>query len=112
MKAHGARSRAAGGEAWRSSCATRVGGCGGHESGLYVTASRNGLTLQHYSGNSASQEFYGLGDTQNDTGNSNHGLQWLSAATGGVIDINRGNVSLDELSRSSNDGGTYLHWVQ
>jgi hypothetical protein len=86
---------------------------GGHESGLYVTASRNGLTLQRYSRNSASQEFYGLGDTQNDTGNSNHGLQWLSAATGGVIDIsNHGNVSLDGLSSSSNDNGTYRHWVQ
>jgi hypothetical protein len=86
---------------------------GGHESGLYVTASRNGLTLQHHSRNSASQEFYGLGDTQNDTGNTNGGLQWLSAATGGVIDIsNHGNVSLEELSRSSNDRGTYLHWVQ
>ena len=38
---------------------------------------------------------------------------WLSAANGGVIDIsNHGNVSLDGLSGSSNDHGTYLHWVQ
>jgi hypothetical protein len=86
---------------------------GAHESGLCVTASRSSLTLQRCSRNSASQEFYGLGDTQNDTGNSNGGLQWLNAATGGVIDIsNRGNVSLEGLSRASNDRGTYLHWVQ
>ena len=84
-----------------------------HRSGLCVTASRSSLTLQRCSRNSASQEFYGLGDTQNDTGNSNHGLQWLSASTGGVIDIShRGNVSLEELSRASNDSGTYLHWQQ
>jgi hypothetical protein len=86
---------------------------GAHESGLCVTASRSSLTLQRCSRNSASQEFYGLGDTQNDTGNTNGGLQWLNAATGGVIDIsNHGNVSLEELSRSSTDHGTYLHWVQ
>ena len=86
---------------------------GAHESGLCVTASRSSLTLQRCSRNSASQEFYGLGDTQNDTGNSNGGLQWLNAATGGVIDISsHGNVSLEELSRSSTDHGTYLHWVQ
>jgi hypothetical protein len=86
---------------------------GAHRSGLCVTASRSSLTLQRCSNNSASQEFYGLGDTQNDTGNTNGGLQWLNAATGGVIDIsNHGNVSLEELSRSSNDRGTYLHWVQ
>jgi hypothetical protein len=84
-----------------------------HRSGLCVTASRSSLTLQRCSRNSASQEFYGLGDTQDDTGNSNHGLQWLSASTGGVIDIgHRGNVSLEELSRASNDSGTYLHWQQ
>jgi hypothetical protein len=86
---------------------------GARRSGLCVTSSRSGLTLQHCSNNSASQEFYGVGDTQNDTGNSNGGLQWLNAATGGVIDIsNRGYVTQDGLSSSSTDRGTYLHWVQ
>ena len=84
-----------------------------HRSGLCITSSRRGLTLQRCSNHSASQEFYGVGDTQNDTGNSNGGLQWLNAATGGVIDIsNHGYVTQDGLSSSSHDSGTYLHWVQ
>ena len=81
-------------------------------SGLCITSSRRGLTLQDCDG-SASQEFYGVGNTQDDTNNSNGGLQWLNAATGGVIDIsNHGSVTQDGLSSSSHDNGTYLHWVQ
>lgn len=84
---------------------------GGVESGLYVTASWGGLTLQRHSRDSASQEFYGIGDTQNDTSGGNGGLQWLSASTGKVIVINGGRVSLDSLAGSSYGSGTYLHWV-
>jgi hypothetical protein len=80
-------------------------------SGLCVTSSRRGLTLQDCNG-SASQEFYGIGDTQNDTNNSNGGLQWLNAATGGVIDISKQGVTQDSLASSSKTKGTYLHWVQ
>jgi hypothetical protein len=81
-------------------------------SGLCITSSRRGLTLQDCN-DSASQEFYGIGDTQNDTGNGNGGLQWVNAATGGVIDIsNHGYVTQESLSSSSHDKGTYLHWVQ
>ncbi len=80
-------------------------------SGLCVTSSRRGLTLQDCN-DSASQEFYGVGDTQNDTANSNGGLQWVNAATGGVIDISKQNVTQASLSSSSHDKGTYLHWVQ
>jgi hypothetical protein len=80
-------------------------------SGLCITSSRRGLTLQDCN-DSASQEFYGVGDTQNDTGNSNGGLQWVNAATGGVIDISKQSVTQDGLSSSSHDKGTYLHWVQ
>ena len=47
------------------------------------------------------------------TGNSNGGLQWVNAATGGVIDIsNHGYVTQDGLASSSHDSGTYLHRVQ
>jgi hypothetical protein len=82
-----------------------------NRSGLCITSSRRGLILQNCNG-SASQEFYGVGDTQNDTSNSNHGLQWLNAATGGVIDISSRSVTQDSLSNSSKTKGTYLHWVQ
>jgi hypothetical protein len=76
-------------------------------SSLCMTSSRRGLTLQDCNG-SADQEFYGIGDTQNDTG----GLQWVNASTGGVIDITKQGVTQDSLSSSSNTHGTYLHWVQ
>jgi hypothetical protein len=80
-------------------------------SGLCITSSRRGLTLQNCNG-SASQEFYGIGDTQADTSNSNGGLQWVNASTGGVIDIGKKSVTQDSLSSSSKTKGTYLHWVQ
>jgi len=77
-------------------------------SGLCVsqTSRYANLTLRYCNGG-ASQEFYALGDTQNDTA----GLQWINAATGQVIDINKGTVTMDELSSSSTDKDTYLHWV-
>jgi hypothetical protein len=84
-------------------------------SGLCITQTSawGGLTLQRCGGRyTADQEFYGLGDTQNDTGNSNGGLQWLNAATGRVIDITKRGVTMDGLASSSNNSGTYLHWVQ
>jgi hypothetical protein len=84
-------------------------------SGLCITETSTwgGLTLQRCGGrHTADQEFYGLGDTQNDTGNSNHGLQWLNATTGHVIDITKHSVTTKELSSSSYTNGTYLHWVQ
>jgi hypothetical protein len=82
------------------------------ESGLCITqtSSRSGLTLQRCDKRSANQEFYGLGDTQNDPGNSNGGLQWLNAATGGVINISKWGVSMSGLAGSSGDAGTYLNW--
>ncbi len=85
---------------------------GGRRSGLCVTqtSAYASLTLAHCDGG-ASQEFYGIGDTQNDTGNSNHGLQWLNAATGRVIVIGNGHVSTDSLASSSHDAGSYLHYV-
>jgi hypothetical protein len=85
----------------------------GQRSHLCITQTSQwaGLTLR-YCDNSADQEFYGLGDTQNDTGNGNGGIQWLNADTGRVIDINRSKVTTDGLSSSSHDNGTYLHWVQ
>lgn len=84
---------------------------GGKTSGLCISGGRNGLTLAHCSNHSASQEFYGLGDTQNDPGNSNGGLQWLNAGTGRVIDISsKGNVTLVGLSGSSTNSATYLNW--
>ena len=82
-----------------------------NRSGLCLTSSRRGLTLQDCDG-SASQEFYGVGDTQDDTGNTNGGLQWVNAATGGVIDITKQSVTQEGLSSSSRDKGTYLHFVQ
>lgn len=86
---------------------------GAVRSHLCVTAGWGGLTLQRCDNHSASQEFYGVGNTQDDTAGSNGGLQWLSASTGKVIDIsNRGSVRLVGLSSSSHDSGTYLHWVQ
>ena len=84
-------------------------------SGLCITekSAWGGLTLQNCGGRyAADQEFYGLGDTQNDTGNTNGGLQWLNAATGHVIDITKHSVTTKELSSSSYTSGTYLHWVQ
>ncbi len=80
-------------------------------SGLCITSSRRGLTLQDCDGR-ANQEFYGVGNTQDDTNNANGGLQWVNAATGGVIDITKQGVTQEGLPSSSYTHGTYLHWVQ
>ena len=85
---------------------------GGRRSGQCVTQAwaNAGLTLTRCNGG-ASQEFYGVGDTQNDTGNDNHGIQWANAATGKVIVIGKGQVSTAPLANSSNTAGSYLHYV-
>jgi hypothetical protein len=69
-----------------------------------------GLTLARCNGG-ANQEFYGIGDTQDDTGNSNGGIQFVNAATGRVIVIGKGQVSTAPLANSSNTSGSYLHYV-
>jgi hypothetical protein len=83
-------------------------------SGLCVTqpSARSGLRLRSCGTADASQEFYGIGDTQDDTGNSNGGLQWVNAATGDVISITKQGITLEPLTSSSKDKSSYLHWVQ
>jgi hypothetical protein len=85
---------------------------GGKKSHECVTQQRANaeLTLAPCHGG-ADQEFYGIGATQDDTGNSNQGIQFVNAATGQVIVIGKSQVSTAPLANSSNTTGSYLHYV-
>jgi hypothetical protein len=69
-----------------------------------------GLMLQRCNG-STSQEFYGLGDTQNDQDNANGGIQWLNAATGQVAAVTGTNVVMRSLDAAAGTPGSYFHWA-
>ena len=83
----------------------------GKESGLCVTALTNGSLDLAKCANSASQEWYGLGDTQADQDNANDGIQWLNAQSGKVAMIFDGGVVLGSLDATANASNSYFHWV-
>jgi hypothetical protein len=87
----------------------------GHPSGLCIDdASWSGLVLRQCN-KGTQQQFYGLGDTQNDQGNTNNGIEWLNAASGEVI-VPQGNkpgsplvtISLDA---AAGQASSYFHWA-
>ena len=70
----------------------------------------SGLVLQHCNG-SASQQFYGIGDTQDDTASTNGGIQWLNVASGKVVVVSGKSVVMRGLDAAASTAGSYFHWA-
>jgi hypothetical protein len=86
---------------------------GGRESGLCMSSQAwftSGLVLQHCNG-SASQQFYGIGDTQDDTASTNGGIQWLNVASGKVVVVSGKSVVMRGLDAAASTSGSYFHWA-
>jgi hypothetical protein len=81
-------------------------------SGLCITqaSSWSNLELRHCNGGAA-QQFYGLGDTQDDTSSTNGGIQWLNAASGKVVVAVKKNLVMRSLDSAASVSGSYFHWA-